>query len=565
MAAASKAEASEKVPHALASLCRWVALAAGREQTETLLGSTGVEDHLRLLQVQKVPEAVAASLSSSLVTARNAVTGSDWDCIEAVAAAAKRAVMAVASAEPPEQTELEAPACSPDLLSMAKGLGLYWWHAAQRQQDDAQTALCLALQAFWRAYWGHPPWRGANLGGWLLLEPGPASPFFDTCHAKILEVRNETPVELNPGQENPPGLDDEFALCRALEAAGGAELRRQLFATHRARHFDELTFERLAESGLNAVRLPLGYWVVSGPGKGEPYEGPCLDVVDKAVDMATARGLQVLLDLHGNPGGESGDRPCGRKDASWSWQNWRQDEAVELLRQLAVRYCSHPCVTGVQVCNEPSPSIPTETLCTFYERAIEAIREGGMGVESVAVVLPVFTHWRLPDITKCWRERGNFLKYDNVVFDLHYYHNFSNIWNLLSQAQHLDVVAEHARELKHLAGAVVGEWSISRPGDWTDEEKAEFAARQVLAYNHASHGWFFWNWHDHDFYPDWDFERGVLAKGKLPLPLDNATLLGSLHPEWEEDCWSSLPGKPLPGLWPSLLSWASWIRSAFVS
>ena len=32
-------------------------------------------------------------------------------------------------------------------------------------------------------------------------------------------------------------------------------------------------------------------------------------------------------DLHGAPGGENGERPCGRTDPSWTWEKWRSDEA----------------------------------------------------------------------------------------------------------------------------------------------------------------------------------------------------------------------------------------------
>eukprot|EP00913_Durusdinium_trenchii_P012296 g11545.t1 len=112
-----------------------------------------------------------------------------------------------------------------------------------------------------------------------------------------------------------------------------------------------------------------------------------------------------------------------------------------------------------------------------------------MSADKVAVVLPIFTHWRAPEVTDAWAERGNFMKYDNVVFDLHYYHNFSSIWNLLSHRQHVDVVACHALELKCLPHAMVGEWSTSRPGQFSEAEQADFARQQVLGYNHASHGW----------------------------------------------------------------------------
>jgi len=356
------------------------------------------------------------------------------------------------------------------------------------------------------------------------------------------------------------GLDDEHSLCRALESAGGSEMRKVLFAKHRSEHYGEATFEKLARSGVNAVRLPFGHWVVAGPGEGEAYEGPCLEILDRAVELANAHGLQVLLDLHGNPGGESGDRPCGKSNPKWRWQDWRREEAVELLGKVAARFSKDKCVTGLQVCNEPSDRVPVGELCGFYERAIEAIRAAGMGPDHVAVVLPIFTHWRAPEIVSYWHKRGNFFKYDNVAFDFHYYHQFDPIWKMLSQAQHLDVVADHARELALLPGAVVGEWSLSRPSKFSEEDKAAFAVHQVMGYNHSTHGWFFWNWHDHEFYPDWDMERGLLDSGKLPCPLTQRELREVLYPEWERDSWANVPTQPIPAFWPKLFGWAAWAK-----
>lgn len=446
----------------------------------------------------------------------------------------------------------------PGATLMAAELGRFWhFLVAKRDPNGAWKHLTMALQQFHRCHWQRPSWRGANLGGWFLLEPGPASPFFDNCHAKIQEIRlgpDALQASKPERRENPPGMDDEHSLCQALQLAGGAELQRQMFEQHRASHYTAETMRRIVDTGLNAVRLPLGHWVLQEPAEGEAFEGPCCEALDAAVNQIAESGLQLLLDLHGAPGGESGARPCGRSDASWNWEKWRSDEAVSILGRLAARYCGKDCITGIQVCNEPAESIPVTRLCDFYQQAIEVIRGNGMRPERVAIVLPIFTHWRVPEVVQTWRDRGNFLKYDNVVFDIHYYHNFSKIWNLLSHQQHVDVVSSHALELKSLPGAVVGEWSISRPGQFTDEDQADFALKQVLAYNHASHGWFFWNWHDHDFYPDWDLERGVFQKGKLPNPLGAPELQGFLHPDWE-DRTGELPSQ-VSGMWPKLMGWA---------
>lgn len=59
------------------------------------------------------------------------------------------------------------------------------------------------------------------------------------------------------------------------------------------------------------------------------------------------------------------------------------------LQFLAKRYGGRSCVTGIAVCNEPSGEIPASALVSYYSRAVDTIRKGGMG-EDVAVILPVF-------------------------------------------------------------------------------------------------------------------------------------------------------------------------------
>ena len=57
----------------------------------------------------------------------------------------------------------------------------------------------------------------------------------------------------------------------------------------------------------------------------------------------------MLLDLHGNPGGETEEKPCGRQNDNWCFEDWRRDEALEILSMLAERYKSLDHVVGFQV------------------------------------------------------------------------------------------------------------------------------------------------------------------------------------------------------------------------
>ena len=75
--------------------------------------------------------------------------------------------------------------------------------------------------------------RGVNLGGWLLLE------------------RWITPSVFGDSQAR-----DEFSLCSELGAEAASVLK-----IHRDNFITEADFAWIANHGLNAVRLPVGYWV----------------------------------------------------------------------------------------------------------------------------------------------------------------------------------------------------------------------------------------------------------------------------------------------------------------
>jgi len=255
--------------------------------------------------------------------------------------------------------------------------------------------------------------------------------------------------------------------------------------------------------------------------------GPCLEYLDRVLTWCDAYGLQVLLDLHGAPGGESGEKPCGRERKDWQWNNWRFNDSLEALRIVAHRYRGHPAVTGVAVCNEPSETVPADVLCEFYDGAVRTIRGAGMRPDEVSIVLPVYRTERLDEIWRIWnRKYDGFAEHTNVAFDLHLYHVFGDWWRRQGLANHLRMAKRHRKILRRVP-AVVGEWSLALPphlsGDCdseTDEAQRMFAAAQLEAYGQASHGWFFWNWRDcprqHD---GWDvqkcFERRWLTKEQL--------------------------------------------------
>lgn len=351
---------------------------------------------------------------------------------------------------------------------------------------------------------GHKPWKGVNLGGWLLLEPGPTGKlFWDNCEYTTKEMKCE------------------WSLMKVLHK------RKDLkaLARHREAFITKKDFEEIRQCGLNAVRLPFGYWVLLGPEPGDPYVGPAIEYVDRAVAWAEEVGLQILLDLHGAPGGESGDAPCGHHlrppEGTWHWRNWNFRKSLEALKFLAERYKNSKAVTGIAVCNEPSNKVPARTLCRFYDRAVSTIRGAGMHANKVSITLPCFQR-DLAKFAKTWMSVSKG-QHKNICFDLHHYYCFGNRANGRTLAQHIRLVEARGRELLEYP-AVIGEWSLALGHVALSAQMPRsrifelFAKVQMKAYRHASHGSFFWNWKDHngtEWSYRWSHEEGLVL-GALP-------------------------------------------------
>jgi glucan 1,3-beta-glucosidase len=67
---------------------------------------------------------------------------------------------------------------------------------------------------------------------------------------------------------------------------------------HWASFITENDFSRIAQAGLNHVRIPVGYWAAA-PVDDEPYVYGQLEYLDMAVEWARANNLKVIVDLHG--------------------------------------------------------------------------------------------------------------------------------------------------------------------------------------------------------------------------------------------------------------------------
>lgn len=402
-------------------------------------------------------------------------------------------------------------------LSPELALDLTWmiwnlsWYAANTARvagftADANDSIVKAERHFQNCF--RPAesarWRGVNLGGWFLLEPGPCHDFW-----KSLPERAQA------------------AVCEwsCMEALG--DDRERTLAEHRRNFYTLDDFKEMRANGITHVRLPFGAWCVAGPRKGEPYVGPCLEDLDRALDNLEAARLLVLLDLHGPVGGISRKAPTGRKHDDWVPADFDAAASWEALRTVAERYKGRQCVCAVGVANEPDDEVlEAQMLWDYNEEAVRTIRGAGMKAGEVSVFLPVHTErrWK-PDFMQRWQHK--YSDYEDCVFDVHLYQCFGFLWEAKSLDAHIKAARERAALLSTMPACNVSEWSLELPApcmkhlkdEQAREKKSkEFADAQLEGYMAATHGWFFWTWKDSHSYA-WSmrdcFERGLLDRQGL--------------------------------------------------
>ena len=188
---------------------------------------------------------------------------------------------------------------------------------------------------------GAAPMNGVNLGSWLVLEKWMAPAPWD-------------------GISGEPWGERQLMLTAAQQ--GKTAQVRQAIKQHRDSWVKEEDFITMEAAGINAVRLPVGFWVVAGTaGEAVPFVEGGLAYVDKAMEWGAKHGIGVLLDMHAAPGSQNGfdhSAPAQKNKALWDSANQPSPsypaQTLAVIKTLAQRYGSAPALLGFAPLNEPT-------------------------------------------------------------------------------------------------------------------------------------------------------------------------------------------------------------------
>nr|CAB3499607.1 unnamed protein product [Digitaria exilis] len=158
-------------------------------------------------------------------------------------------------------------------------------------------------------------------------------------------------------------LQGEYQLCNGY----GTAKATQVLMNHWSTFIKESDFRFMASSGLNAVRIPVGWWIASDPYPPFPFVGGSLQALDNAFRWAEKYNLGVIVDLHAAPGAQNPSEHSGTRDGSQEWGTTDASiaETVRVIDFLASRYASSPSLLAVSLLN--SPEAPGVTLSSLMK------------------------------------------------------------------------------------------------------------------------------------------------------------------------------------------------------
>jgi len=253
--------------------------------------------------------------------------------------------------------------------------------------------------------------RGVNIGGWLVLEKWMNSSFFDDTDAV-----------------------DQWT----FDSSDNAEAKLQ---AHWSSYFTESDVAQLASWGINAMRIPIGYWAYDN--SNTPYISGADAYLEKAIGWCRTHGLKVLVDCHGSPGSQNGFDNSGRSGSA-GWQvGDNMQRSIGILETMAKKYGATEyadVVFGIEMVNEPISwgANDIDTTKRWAKDAYNAIKGAATNPNLNVIMHDAF------EGPSAWQEisdtinGGSSLADSKFWIDTHLYQNQVAADSWLTQDQHIE-------------------------------------------------------------------------------------------------------------------------------
>ena len=193
---------------------------------------------------------------------------------------------------------------------------------------------------------------------------------------------------------------------RIREILGNDADAQQFWVSYHTNFVSAQDFADFAAEGFNTIRVPLNYRLLSPKATPGVYSEQGFQVLDGIIQQCKANGLNVILDMHACPGGQSHDAPSDPEHTYWTLDsglgNWvevgvaclwefnadyfaqtgrdpefNKQRTIDLWRTIAARYSDETAIVAYELINEPflPYGIHYPDLRDLLVRITSAIRE----------------------------------------------------------------------------------------------------------------------------------------------------------------------------------------------
>ncbi|OQU96531.1 hypothetical protein CLAIMM_02602 isoform 4 [Cladophialophora immunda] len=355
--------------------------------------------------------------------------------------------------------------------------------------------------------------------------------------------------------EGVSGSSELDAVIASINARG-LDATRQKWETHWANALADSDLDWLANSArCNAIRLPIGYFTL-GPAfcantafaaaPSQVYVN-AWSAVKQLVWRCFQRGIGVLIDLHGVPGGANHETHSGT--SSGKAELWGNPSNLELatrclvfIAEETVRDPQLAGVMGLQLCNEAIFDPPG--MYEWYNEVIQRI-------SALDASLPVYISdgWDLGRAVRFTRAYNNpWAPTCPVIVDTHKYWTFDEKDTSRSPYEIIEQVRTELHELdstlvgdvfshKAAVAVFVGEYSMAlAPQTWSKappDQKAElmqqFGQAQSQRWQSMASGSAFWTF-KMDWMPGWEWGfKASCDGGQIVPPKQFALTVGEIQ------------------------------------
>jgi glucan 1,3-beta-glucosidase len=374
--------------------------------------------------------------------------------------------------------------------------------------------------------------RGVNLGGWLVLEKWMNSDVFKGAF----------------GGDN---IKDQYTFDGANGAAEALQHHWDTF-------FTEADIQKISETGINALRIPIGFWAYDNDGL--PYQKGADKYLEKAIGWARKFQMKVWVDLHGLPGSQNGFDNSGQTGAH-DWQKGNNlERSTRVLEVMAEKYGSEQysdVVVGLELVNEPKPDEGNDfgTTQKWARDTVAAVRSK---VANKKLTIIMHDSFKEPESWASIGEELNKGGQNLFGIDTHLYQVFSQQDKDLNQDGHIKEACGWSNKIgptNQKVPVYVGEWSAaseicmneskqesagtscttkgcqcesSDMSTWSDglvEQARRYVEAQLDTFEKHSHGYFVWSAKGPG---PWSFMDGV-QKGIFPNPVTSRKYPGQCN------------------------------------